>query len=67
MLYERFWHWLTRYDRRHCEHNYVKVCESSSMINYNLYYFDHFKCSECGKNKKSVDSKKTTLSNHIYF
>jgi len=68
MLYERFWHWLTRYDRRHCEHDYAKVGTSNEMINYNIYYYNHFKCNDCGKIKKSIDFDKTKLSNnHTYF
>ncbi len=69
MLYERFWHWLTFHKKRTCEHQFEKTGTSSEMINYNLYYFNHFKCSDCGKKKKSVDSDKTTLrsSNYMYF
>lgn len=69
MLYERLWHWLTFHKRRNCGHEWVKTGSSSEMLHYNLYYYNHFKCSDCGKKKKSVDSDKTKLrsSGYLYF
>lgn len=66
MLYERFWQWLTRYKRRNCEHDYEKVGTSHTMVQYDLYYFDHFKCSNCGKKKKSVNSEKSQTHSGTY-
>lgn len=62
MLYERFWNWLTFKKRRECDHEFEKVGTSSTMINYDLYYYNHFKCSECGKKKKSLDSERSHSS-----
>lgn len=66
MLYEQFFKWLTRYNRRHCEHNFEKVGESHTMIHYDLFYYNHYKCTECGKKKKSLDGDKTHLSSGTY-
>lgn len=67
MLYERFWQWLTFYKRRNCDHEYVKVGSSSTMINYDLYRYNHYKCSECGKRKKSIDAENSSLHSGTYI
>lgn len=67
MLYERFWQWLTFHKRRNCTHEWKKIGSSSELLVYNLYYYNHFKCSECGKKKKSVDSDKTKLRSGRYM
>lgn len=67
MLYEYFWNWLTFKKRRECEHEFVKTKQSSELMHYDIYYYNHFKCSECGKKKKSLDSDKSNLSSRNYI
>lgn len=58
MLYERFFKWITFYKRRHCEHpEWVKYKESSEIVYYDIFYYDHFKCTECGKKEKRDRSR----------
>lgn len=68
MLYERFWKWLTLDKRRHCEHEFVKTGTSSSMHSYDIFFYIHYKCSECGKKKKSLDTERSQSSDtRIYW
>lgn len=67
MLYELFWKWLTLDKRRHCEHEFVKTKQSSELVYYDIYYYNHYKCSDCGKKKKSLDGDLSNLSSRNYI
>lgn len=69
MLYERFWKWITRYERRHCKHeNEVNTGKTKIEFGYfdECYEYDIFKCTNCNRKKKRSKLKERS-GTYIYF